>query len=114
MAHTDSERRTRQWEPQHGDQQLSFWSQPDGCSSGRPGSGPHVSDTDRGDAQGLFDGSTHEEEWKEPKERSTGLSVRGLWPNWPPEPAVCRVANGVAHRVDRITALGNGQAPRVP
>jgi len=32
---------------------------------------------------------------------------------WPPEPDVGRVADGVAHRVDRITALGNGQVPRV-
>lgn len=32
---------------------------------------------------------------------------------WPAEPSVGRVANGVAHRVDRITALGNGQVPRV-
>ena len=32
---------------------------------------------------------------------------------WPPEPNVCRVAHGVAHRVDRIKALGNGQVPRV-
>ncbi|WP_404989434.1 DNA cytosine methyltransferase [Caballeronia sp. LZ003] len=32
---------------------------------------------------------------------------------WPVEPAVGRMANGVAHRVDRLTALGNGQVPRV-
>ncbi|WP_208630914.1 DNA cytosine methyltransferase [Ralstonia insidiosa] len=32
---------------------------------------------------------------------------------WPPEPAVGRMAHGVAHRVDRLTALGNGQVPRV-
>jgi len=32
---------------------------------------------------------------------------------WPTEPDVCRVANGVAHRLDRIKALGNGQVPRV-
>ena len=33
--------------------------------------------------------------------------------NWMPEPDVGRVADGVAHRVDRIKALGNGQVPRV-
>src|SRR5690606_15202067 len=33
--------------------------------------------------------------------------------SWPSEPGMGRVANGVAHRVDRITALGNGQVPRV-
>jgi len=32
---------------------------------------------------------------------------------WDAEPAVGRVANGVAHRVDRLKALGNGQVPRV-
>lgn len=32
---------------------------------------------------------------------------------WPAEPDMDRVANGVAHRVDRIRAIGNGQVPRV-
>jgi DNA (cytosine-5)-methyltransferase 1 len=32
---------------------------------------------------------------------------------WPAEPGMGRVANGVANRVDRIKALGNGQVPRV-
>ena len=32
---------------------------------------------------------------------------------WPAEPAVGRVAHGVADRVDRIKALGNGQVPLV-
>ncbi|WP_093423768.1 MULTISPECIES: DNA cytosine methyltransferase [unclassified Pseudomonas] len=41
----------------------------------------------------------------------TGLARR--WPGWPTEPSVGRVADGVAHRVDRIRALGNGQVPRV-
>jgi DNA (cytosine-5)-methyltransferase 1 len=31
---------------------------------------------------------------------------------WESEPDVGRVANGVAHRVDRLKALGNGQVPR--
>jgi len=34
-------------------------------------------------------------------------------PWWPTEPDVGRVAHGVANRVDRIRALGNGQVPRV-
>ncbi len=29
------------------------------------------------------------------------------------EPYICRVADGVAHRVDRIKAIGNGQVPAV-
>lgn len=32
---------------------------------------------------------------------------------WTPEPNVGRVADGVAARVDRLKALGNGQVPRV-
>lgn len=32
---------------------------------------------------------------------------------WEVEPAVGRVADGVAHRVDRLRALGNGQVPAV-
>lgn len=35
----------------------------------------------------------------------------GAW--WSAEPAVGRVAHGVAHRVDRLRALGNGQVPAV-
>ncbi|HDS3404992.1 TPA: DNA cytosine methyltransferase [Citrobacter freundii] len=37
----------------------------------------------------------------------------GSTPGWTAEPSVGRVAHGVAHRVDRIKALGNGQVPRV-
>jgi DNA (cytosine-5)-methyltransferase 1 len=32
---------------------------------------------------------------------------------WPAEPRLGRVAHGIAHRVDRIKAIGNGQVPRV-
>ena len=35
----------------------------------------------------------------------------GSW--WGSEPDVGRVANGVAYRVDRLKAIGNGQVPRV-
>lgn len=41
----------------------------------------------------------------------SGIARR--WTGWPAEPAMGRVADGVAHRVDRIKALGNGQVPRV-
>ncbi|PXB01140.1 DNA cytosine methyltransferase [Pectobacterium carotovorum] len=46
-------------------------------------------------------------------ERPTSLteSKRSGW--WSAEPRVPGVANGLAHRVDRIKALGNGQVPRV-
>lgn len=32
---------------------------------------------------------------------------------WSSEPGICRVANGVAHRLDRLKAVGNGQVPAV-
>lgn len=34
-------------------------------------------------------------------------------PKWPAEPGVGRVVDGMAHRSHRLTALGNGQVPRV-
>ncbi|TES73978.1 DNA cytosine methyltransferase [Burkholderia cepacia] len=37
----------------------------------------------------------------------------GRGTEWPAEPGMGRMAHGVAHRVDRLTALGNGQVPRV-
>ena len=50
---------------------------------------------------------------KEPEERSFGLLTGRGWPSWPVEPDVGRVADGVAARVDRLKAIGNGQVPRV-
>jgi hypothetical protein len=48
-----------------------------------------------------------------PKCEQTGRrqSAHGHW--WESEPDVGRVANGVASRVDRLSALGNGQVPAV-
>jgi DNA (cytosine-5)-methyltransferase 1 len=40
-----------------------------------------------------------------------GQSIPGGW--WAIEPAVGRVANGVAHRTNRLRAIGNGQVPAV-
>ena len=40
-----------------------------------------------------------------------GMPRAASW--WDAEPNVGRVANGVAHRVDRLRALGNGQVPAV-
>jgi DNA (cytosine-5)-methyltransferase 1 len=58
-------------------------------------------------AQGCTDGS-----WQG---KFGGASKRegGCQENWPIEPAVGRVAHGVAHRVDRLKAIGNGQVPAV-
>lgn len=47
-----------------------------------------------------------------PLERSPGSRCHGNgW--WSSEPGMGRVADGVAHRVDRLKAIGNGQVPVV-
>jgi DNA (cytosine-5)-methyltransferase 1 len=46
--------------------------------------------------------------WVTPRTRN---ATNCSW--WGPEPDVGRVANGVADRVDRLKALGNGQVPAV-
>lgn len=43
----------------------------------------------------------------------TSGDSRGYNRNWQTEPDVGRVANGVAARVDRLKAIGNGQVPAV-
>ena len=44
-------------------------------------------------------------------ESVTGQSERDSW--WAAEPGVGRMVNGLAHRVDRLTAIGNGQVSAV-
>lgn len=44
---------------------------------------------------------------------STGRRQSANPLKWPVEPDMGRVAHGMAHRVDRVRALGNGQVPRV-
>jgi DNA (cytosine-5)-methyltransferase 1 len=47
-----------------------------------------------------------------PLERSIGSRRDGIgW--WSSQPGMGRVANGVAHRMDRLRAIGNGQVPVV-
>lgn len=55
------------------------------------------------------------EQTRESKSRSTqrigGCGSEWSW--WGVEPELGRVAHGVAHRVDRLKAIGNGQVPEV-
>lgn len=53
-----------------------------------------------------------EQQWRtQPDEAQHAASECGGW--WGAEPRVGRVADGVAARVDRLKALGNGQVPLV-
>ncbi|MGN2412362.1 DNA cytosine methyltransferase [Pseudomonas syringae] len=49
---------------------------------------------------------------QKPHKGSPGSCGHGFRP-WPPEPGMGRVADGIAYRMDRLKALGNGQVPRV-
>ena len=44
-------------------------------------------------------------------EKQAGLCGKRQWSVWESEPNVGRVADGVAARVDRLKAIGNGQVP---
>jgi DNA (cytosine-5)-methyltransferase 1 len=40
-----------------------------------------------------------------------GREIVELLPRWSPEPGVCRVADGLPGRMDRLRALGNAVVP---
>lgn len=69
-------------------------------------------DRQRQRQQGIISRISDKEKRGRSQQRQTGSCSDGVG-RWPAEPAVGRVANGVANRVDRIKALGNGQVPRV-
>ncbi|MFJ2360404.1 DNA cytosine methyltransferase [Pseudomonas fluorescens] len=71
-----------------------------------------VADAVREREQGLVAERTDTQVRKESSQRPNRPRSDGFR-RWPAEPGMGRVANGVAHRVDRIKALGNGQVPRV-
>lgn len=91
--------------------------QPEGGRWAGHGSGAahEVADSDSDSGQGLESGQR-----ESGQQRQAGLHRRAAeFPAWPADPAEAleprlgRVADGVAYRVDRIKALGNGQVPRV-
>jgi len=101
--------RDRIWLLAHAhDDKAERWEQQQAGGKGKR----HVADTDRDGGKGL-------EQKPQPGEhgRPSGLHDRAgsapVCDTWPPEPGVGRVAHGVAARLDRIKALGNGQVPRV-
>ncbi|WP_081498064.1 DNA cytosine methyltransferase [Pseudomonas sp. GM74] len=77
----------------------------------------YCSDTDLANTggeygKGIIKGRSHAQVRCRSIERSIGPCRDGVR-RWPIEPGMGRVAHGVAHRMDRIKALGNGQVPRV-
>lgn len=88
VANTDCERRNKKRGPESGSRIGGSGSQT--CVGDIPDSG-------RWGGEGTWD-----------PERE---SARASW--WLPEPRLDRVAHGVANRVDRIKAIGNGQVPLV-
>jgi DNA (cytosine-5)-methyltransferase 1 len=57
-------------------------------------------------------------QWREPSDRPQRSSLQQEWRDccgaqWAVEPGVQRVVAGLAHRVDRLKAIGNGQVPAV-
>lgn len=75
-----------------------------------------ASDGAAGDCEDAYaadaDVSGCEEQWGEESDGEEYAAAEcGLW--WSSEPSVGRVADGVAYRVDRLRAIGNGQVPLV-
>jgi len=65
-----------------------------------------------GESNGYSHRARLEKQWRAiADETQLQAAERGSW--WESEPAVGRVAHGVASRVDRLRALGNGQVPAV-
>jgi hypothetical protein len=71
-----------------------------------------LADSDSLHEQNVLKEQSNEEVRSEPRERPSRSRSNGVgW--WASEPELGRVAHGVAHRVDRLKAIGNGQVPAV-
>ena len=70
----------------------------------------NVADSDSDSGERLKSCKPDTKKWHEPEKRQAGPCSDGDgW--WSVEPDLGRVANGVADRINRIKALGNGQVP---
>ncbi|WP_082355462.1 DNA cytosine methyltransferase [Pseudomonas sp. RIT-PI-r] len=93
---------------------ITEWPQ---TESGRPphsveGCSSHLADACGKHGERIVAGGADPQVRSRPIERPARSRGDGFR-RWPTEPGMGRVADGVAHRVDRIKALGNGQVPRV-
>ncbi|WP_354399014.1 DNA cytosine methyltransferase [Variovorax sp. OAS795] len=75
--------------------------------------GRNITDAFSGYVEGLVGERADSREWQVQASEPTRLLGRAGWQGWPAEPRIRRVGHGLAHRVDRCRALGNGQVPRV-
>ena len=84
----------------------SFPESGNGCGS------ETVADSSQQHEQGKQSKCTNQEERQGSQQRQIRSCSHGFG-SWPSESGICRVANGVAARVDRLKAAGNGQVCRV-
>jgi len=92
----DTEMRRRYVRPTPEPRKHQGWEQIGGCGSTIPDAPEQGLEGDESEVQ---------------SRKHNGLSSECDW--WSVEPDVGRVANGVASRVDRLRAIGNGQVPAV-
>lgn len=111
--------RERIWILAYSDRQLGVEGRPDYAAEGsrgrnadRGGIGEDVANALRQRQQRIIASIADTQVRQEPGKRPDRPRGHGFG-RWPAEPGMGRVADGVAHRVDRIKALGNGQVPRV-
>ena len=91
------------WWPGHSEEGPE-WSEPD-----RSGERLDLCDSDRERQQELDSPAFNDQSGQPGRGLTEGRCSR--W--WSAEPELGRVAHGVAHRVDRLRAIGNGQVPAV-
>ena len=110
VAHSQRAERRAECETRHGLAREVGLSQRQEGPSGTGGSGEDVANANGRDQHGRRRAVQVGRKWSEGEAARDG-DRRGT--EWCPEPGMGRVAHGVAHRVDRLTGIGNGQVPRV-
>ena len=90
--------------------------QPEGCKQKQRGRSSDcctpMANSGSDNEQRQFSSIANEKKRERQKQRPIGSCGNGFR-RWPAEPNVGRVAHGVAARVDRLKAIGNGQVSRV-